>query len=151
MAGLSHRGQPPLVRLRLVLRLAGYKLNGFDVFPLRPVRVAMSCAQRNLDVSVEAPTAHRHTVRIGHRFSDAARVLSGLSRDCRRPWRERLLATLAFAAVLAGRAAMVLVPTVGVKFSRGCAIPLRSRMERTSCPACLLYTSPSPRDRQKSR
>src|SRR5208337_591830 len=74
---------------------------------------------------------HRRTVRAGHPFSDAARVLSGLSRDCRRPWRERLLATLAFAAVLAGRAAMVFVPTVGVEFSRGCAAPLRSIRGRT--------------------
>src|SRR5450759_3747681 len=133
MAGLSHRGQPPLVRLRLVLRLAGYKLNGFDVFPLRPIRVAKSCAQRNLDVSVEAPTAHRHTVRIGHRVSDAARVLSGLSRDCSLPYRELLLATLARAAVLAERASMVLVPTVGPESSRGCAAPLRYRVERASC------------------
>src|ERR1019366_2657886 len=133
MASLSYRRQPSLVRLRPVLRLAGLELDDSHVFPLRPVRVAKPCAQGKLDVPVGSPAADWCTVCTGRHFTVAARVLSDLSRDCRRPWRERLLATLALAAVLAVRTAVVLGSALGVEHSRGCDAPLHSRMGRASC------------------
>ena len=52
-----HRGQPAMVRLRPVLRLAGCGSDHPDVFPLGAVRAVKPCAQGKLEVSVGPPAA----------------------------------------------------------------------------------------------
>ena len=79
MAGFSDRGQPAMVRLRPVLRLAGCGSDDPDVFPLGPVRAVKPCAQGKLEVLVGPSAADWPAVRAGRHFSCAARLLSRLS------------------------------------------------------------------------
>ena len=91
LARISDCRQPSLVRLRHVLRLARRLPDVADVFFVRPVRVVEPCAQAKLGFcSRSRCSGWVFPLSLASR-SHAARPLSGVSRDRRRPERRRLL------------------------------------------------------------
>src|SRR5262245_58149519 len=119
MAGISQHRWPALVRLRSVLRLARRLPDVADVLPLGPVRMAEPRAQAELAVPVGPRAAAWRAADPGGVHSDADRPLSGLSGDCRRAERERILAAMDGLTVLAVRPAVVHLAAPGIECHRG--------------------------------
>ena len=143
LAGHSHRRQPPLVRLRPVLRLAGRQPDVADVLSIRLVRAVEPGAQGKRDVSLRPLFPDRVAAGAGRRVADAADLLSDVSRDRCRSERRRLLAASDGAAVLAMRPAVVPVAAAGAQRAGGGAQSLRARLERKPGPAGGVGAHPS--------
>ena len=108
-----------LVRLRSVLRLAGYLPDGADVPAVRPVRLVEPAAQAELRFHPRSVAPPRHSVCVRRAGAQSDRLLSGLSQLGRRPERGRLSARIYCFAVPAQRAALVLVAASGAQFRAG--------------------------------
>src|ERR1051326_7835443 len=121
----SDRRQPTLARLRPDLRVRISLPDAGDALHLRAVRLAESRAQGREDFPAGPPAAHRRAVRARRGPVDAAGVLSGLSRHRDRSELAGVLVALDRAAVLAGRAEVVLVVPPGPEPDRCRSPPVR--------------------------
>ena len=115
MACFSDCGQPPLVRLRPVLCLAGRVPDVASFSALRAVRVAEPPSQAELGLLARPPAQTRPALRLRCRLSGPIGHLSGLPGQGAGSERERLLAALSVAAVLAEWAAVVSLAAPGVE------------------------------------
>ena len=111
MAVVSNSGQPPLVRLRPVLRLAGRLPDVSHVSAVGPVRVAEPCAQTKLEICTRSLAQAWRSLRIWHHRAGSGGDLSGVSRIGDKPERARLYRPLFGAAVCAQRTTLVPVAT----------------------------------------
>src|SRR5579859_6105642 len=101
MAELPDRRWRALVRVRLVLRLAGRLPDLADVLSVRAVRVAQFPAQGPARIRHRPPAAAGIAMGPYHHAVDADRVLSVLCSGGRRRRARRLFAALARTGVLA--------------------------------------------------
>ena len=117
LAGLPDHRQPPLLRLRSLLRLAGRLSDVADVLSVRPVCLAESwCAKRNWGFLRDRVVAARPALCFRHRRGHPGGGLSRLPLDRGRSEHRRLLAQPARAAVLAEWAAVVSLAALGAEF-----------------------------------
>ena len=134
MAGISDHRQRAVVRLRPVLRAPRRLSDVVHVLSVRPFRLARPRAQRQLRIPAATPASAGPAVRIGGLPDDAGRSLSGLSRHRADPGLARVLGGVARAAVLAERAAVVLVAIAGVERRRRRCLRVRAPVGRGSRP-----------------